>query len=78
MTPHLNQLIEKSESQRSSSQALNRMDVVKALIRTPIASELRFQGVNLAGADLNKLDLRNINFKVGNFPCLCSMPPKLC
>ncbi|KAI8423130.1 hypothetical protein MSG28_014210 [Choristoneura fumiferana] len=63
MTPHLNQLIEKSESQRSSSQALNRMDVVKALIRTPIASELRFQGVNLAGADLNKLDLRNINFK---------------
>ncbi|KAI8423131.1 hypothetical protein MSG28_014210 [Choristoneura fumiferana] len=55
MTPHLNQLIEKSESQRSSSQALNRMDVVKALIRTPIASELRFQGVNLAGADLNKV-----------------------
>ena len=26
-------------------------------------SELRFQGVNLAGADLSKLDLRRINFK---------------
>ena len=28
-----------------------------------IVSELRFQGVNMAGADLSKLDLRRINFK---------------
>ncbi|XP_017477479.1 PREDICTED: BTB/POZ domain-containing protein KCTD9 [Rhagoletis zephyria] len=42
---------------------LTRRDVIKALIQTPHASELRFQGVNLAGADLRKLDFRNINFK---------------
>ncbi|XP_020712987.1 BTB/POZ domain-containing protein KCTD9 isoform X2 [Ceratitis capitata] len=42
---------------------LTRKDVIKALIQTPHASELRFQGVNLAGADLRKLDFRNINFK---------------
>lgn len=46
---------------------LNRRDVINALIQTPHASELRFQGVNLAGADLTKLDLRHINFK---FACL--------
>lgn len=43
---------------------LTRRDVVAALIQTSHMSELRFQGVNMAGADLQKLDLRNINFKV--------------
>lgn len=43
---------------------LTRRDVIKALIQTSILSEIRFQGVNLAGADLRKLDFRNINFKV--------------
>ncbi|KAF5273921.1 hypothetical protein FQA39_LY01036 [Lamprigera yunnana] len=45
---------------------LTRRDVVNALIRCPYSSELRFQGVNLSGADLSKLDLRNINFKYAN------------
>jgi hypothetical protein len=38
---------------------------VNALILTPYTAELRFQGVNLAGSDLSRLDLRYINFKVG-------------
>lgn len=45
---------------------LTRVDVIKALIRTSYTSEIRFQGVNLAGADLSKLDFRNINFKVND------------
>ena len=42
---------------------LTRREVVKALVGTPTETRLRFQGVNLAGADLSKLDLSNINFK---------------
>lgn len=45
---------------------LTRRNVVDALITTSHLSELRFQGVNLAGADLSRLDLRNINFKFAN------------
>lgn len=43
---------------------LTRRDVINALVATPKDSQLRFQGVNLAGADLSKLDLSCINFKV--------------
>lgn len=43
---------------------LSRKHVVKAIMSTSPTSELRFQGVNFSGADLSKLDLRNINFKV--------------
>ena len=43
---------------------LTRRDVVNALIATAKESQLRFQGVNLAGADLSRLDLQYINFKV--------------
>ncbi|XP_075586155.1 uncharacterized protein LOC124489965 [Dermatophagoides farinae] len=42
---------------------LTRKDVVKAIIQTSTATRLRFQGVNLSGADLSRLDLSNINFK---------------
>lgn len=56
------QILQKTQS--LDHVALNRPDVVKALIRTSHLTEIRFQGVNLAGADLRKLDLRNINFKV--------------
>lgn len=45
---------------------LSRREVVDVLIRTPLKAELRFQGVNLCGADLRKLDLRHINFKYAN------------
>ncbi|XP_050745069.1 BTB/POZ domain-containing protein KCTD9 isoform X2 [Drosophila biarmipes] len=44
---------------------LTRNDVIKAIIQTSVITELRFQGVNLSGADLRKLDFRNINFKEG-------------
>lgn len=64
MIPQLNQLIEESLSVSGSNKSLTRMDVIKLIIMTPTQSELRFQGVNLAGADLNRLDLRYINFKV--------------
>lgn len=47
-----------------NSKRLTRRDVLKAIMSTPTASELRFQGVAFYGADLSKLDLRNINFKV--------------
>ena len=49
-----------------NSLPLTRRDVINALISTSFNSELRFQGVNLAGADLLKLDLRHINFKFAN------------
>lgn len=42
---------------------LSRRDVINSLIVTPNKESLRFQGVNLNGADLSYLDLRNINFK---------------
>lgn len=46
---------------------LTRREVVRALLSTPSEASLRFQGVNFTGADLSKLDLRNINFK---YACL--------
>lgn len=67
MIPQLNKLIEESKCINSNNHALSRMDVVRSIIMTPTMSELRFQGVNLAGADLNRLDLRYINFK---YACL--------
>ncbi|XP_013185044.1 BTB/POZ domain-containing protein KCTD9 [Amyelois transitella] len=67
MVPQLHQLIEESKCSLGKNQALTRMDVVRSIIMTSHSTELRFQGVNLAGADLNRLDLRNINFK---YACL--------
>lgn len=67
MIPGLNKLIEESKSGCSHNQALTRMNVVRSIIMTPTNLELRFQGVNLTGADLNRLDLRCINFK---YACL--------
>lgn len=63
--PMLNEIIE-SESIPRDSLPLTRRDIVDALIRSPYTAELRFQGVNLCGADLSKLDLRFINFKYAN------------
>ena len=42
---------------------LTRREVVKAIIHTSTETKLRFQGVNLTGADLSRLDLSNSNFK---------------
>lgn len=52
------------QNQSMDNVPLTRRDVIKALIQTSHITEIRFQGVNLAGADLRKLDFRNINFKV--------------
>ncbi|XP_033220598.1 BTB/POZ domain-containing protein KCTD9 isoform X3 [Belonocnema kinseyi] len=54
------------EKREKGTASLTRHDVLKAIMCTPISSELRFQGVNLVGADLSRLDLRNINFKYAN------------
>ncbi|KAI1289492.1 BTB/POZ domain-containing protein KCTD9 [Halotydeus destructor] len=52
-----------TQSQDYDGKPLTRRDVVNVLITSPCTSELRFQGVNLCGADLSKLDLRYINLK---------------
>lgn len=62
LIPRLEELI--SVSHNADNMPLTRRDVVSSIIQTAYLSELRFQGVNLTGADLSKLDLRNINFKV--------------
>ena len=64
LVPILQSLDDDEQSKKKQHRPLTRADVIKVLIRTSPTNELRFQGVNLAGADLSKLDLRNINFKV--------------
>ncbi|VEN41897.1 unnamed protein product [Callosobruchus maculatus] len=54
------------EKQTRDNLPLTRRDVIDALILSPCTAELRFQGVNLCGADLSRLDLRHINFKYAN------------
>ncbi|XP_022207535.1 BTB/POZ domain-containing protein KCTD9 [Nilaparvata lugens] len=66
LVPQLENIIQSSQRSRDNL-PLTRRDVINALIQSPLSSDLRFQGVNLAGADLSRLDLRNINFK---FACL--------
>lgn len=52
------------ERKEATSASLTRDEVLRAILSTSVNTELRFQGVNLDGADLQRLDLRNINFKV--------------
>lgn len=63
LVPQLEAMIQSAARSRDNV-PLTRRDVVNALILTPLNAELRFQGVNLAGSDLSRLDLRYINFKV--------------
>ena len=58
------EVMTKEQQSRKKDRPLTRNEVIHALVRTSHSTELRFQGVNLTGADLSKLDLRNINFKV--------------
>ncbi|CAG9862364.1 unnamed protein product [Phyllotreta striolata] len=69
--PLLEQVITK-EKVNKDNLPLNRRDVIDALIKSPHSAELRFQGVNLAGSDLSRLDLRNINFKYANLQ-MCNL-----
>lgn len=63
----LTTMAEKEELQKEGLISLTRKDVLKAIMSTPTNAELRFQGVDFVRADLSKLDLRNINFKVHLF-----------
>lgn len=45
---------------------LTRSLIIKTLLNTTAKCELRYQGINFAGADLSSLDLRYINFKLAN------------
>ncbi|KAH1000299.1 hypothetical protein HUJ04_000217 [Dendroctonus ponderosae] len=65
LIPTLEQMLLETRECRDEA-PLTRRDVVDALIRSSNSEVLRFQGVNLAGADLSKLDLRAINFKYAN------------
>ncbi|RWS02694.1 BTB/POZ domain-containing protein KCTD9-like protein [Dinothrombium tinctorium] len=73
LIPILESIIASEESPPTDPNCipLTRQDVIKALISTTSSSELRFQGVNLMGADLSRLDLRNINFKYANLQGAC-------
>lgn len=63
LVPQLEAMIATNQRSRDTL-PLSRRDVINALVCTPVTAELRFQGVNLAGSDLSRLDLRYINFKV--------------
>ncbi|XP_055617499.1 BTB/POZ domain-containing protein KCTD9 [Toxorhynchites rutilus septentrionalis] len=67
LIPQLESLVQQQQAATMEDLPLTRRDVISALIKTSQMTELRFQGVNLAGADLRKLDLRHINFK---YACL--------
>ncbi|XP_059173264.1 BTB/POZ domain-containing protein KCTD9-like [Physella acuta] len=58
----LEDLIEK-EQLPDDNTPLTRRDLILRLLSTPTTQELRCQGMNFAGANLSKLDLRYINFK---------------
>ncbi|KAL3252333.1 hypothetical protein MRX96_017653 [Rhipicephalus microplus] len=64
--PELERISQQSECDPGDSLPLTRQDVIRVLTRTSHLSELRFQGVDLSGADLSRLDLRHINFKWAN------------
>lgn len=66
LVQQLQAVVDRENSETATDVPLTRQDVVKALIQTNTTAELRFQGVNLAGADLRRLDLRRINFKYAN------------
>lgn len=70
IVPQLESIVT-SKKKTKDSMPLTRRDVINALIITPFTAELRFQGVNLAGADLSRLDLRYINFKVSGTCLSC-------
>lgn len=60
-------MAKEDEKKEINAVSLTRLDVLRALMATATTSELRFQGVNLVKADLSRLDLRHINFKVNIF-----------
>lgn len=57
------QLLANTIERNIGAAPLTRREIVKALIHSSEETKLRFQGVNMAGADLSRLDLSNGNFK---------------
>uniref|UniRef100_A0A671VNL2 BTB/POZ domain-containing protein KCTD9-like n=1 Tax=Sparus aurata TaxID=8175 RepID=A0A671VNL2_SPAAU len=68
----IEQLAEQLETLIKSTQPpddhspLTRKEFIRFLLATTTKSELRCQGLNFNGADLSRLDLRYINFKMAN------------
>ncbi|KAM3600205.1 uncharacterized protein V6R79_019471 [Siganus canaliculatus] len=68
----IEQLAEQLETLIKASQPpedhspLTRKEFIRFLLATTTKSELRCQGLNFTGADLSRLDLRYINFKMAN------------
>ncbi|XP_064476666.1 BTB/POZ domain-containing protein KCTD9-like [Ornithodoros turicata] len=65
LVPTLEQMVLKDAGPGDHT-PLTRRDVVQILTSSSHLAELRFQSVNLSGADLSRLDLRHINFKYSN------------
>ncbi|KAF6017671.1 KCTD9 [Bugula neritina] len=63
--PRLEQLVQLNVKPTDYT-PLTRHQISLSLMTTPSNCELRCQGLNFSGADLSKLDLRNINFKYAN------------
>ena len=61
--PHLDEMLEDKRKENVEDPPMSRREIVRILAATESHRELRFQGLNLTGADMSKLDLRNINFK---------------
>ncbi|XP_056427120.1 BTB/POZ domain-containing protein KCTD9 [Hyla sarda] len=62
---HLELAIKNSQPAEDHS-PISRKEFIRFLLPTPTKSELRCQGLNFSGADLSRLDLRYINFKMAN------------
>lgn len=62
---HLELAIKNSQPAEDHS-PISRKEFIRFLLATPTKSELRCQGLNFSGADLSRLDLRYINFKMAN------------
>uniref|UniRef100_A0A182IT59 BTB domain-containing protein n=1 Tax=Anopheles atroparvus TaxID=41427 RepID=A0A182IT59_ANOAO len=60
-------MVELIAAKQQKNSVMSRQDFLRALVVSSHEDELRFQGVNLAGMNLSKLDLRSINFK---YACL--------
>lgn len=58
--------IKETEQKLIKNPPMSRRDIIQALMQTKNETYLRFQSINLQGADLSRLDLSWINFKYAN------------
>ncbi|XP_028273588.1 BTB/POZ domain-containing protein KCTD9b [Parambassis ranga] len=65
LAEQLETLIKSSQPPEDHS-PLTRKEFIRFLLATTTKAELRCQGLNFTGADLSRLDLRYINFKMAN------------